>query len=82
LYGAIKFEDKRKVQDVNLQLGSADCRAYQRVIFEPKHQCQLDHLGQLHTLDKFENGHERSWGFIKVLKYSEEKAADNSVDYK
>jgi hypothetical protein len=32
LYNAIKIEDKRKVKDVNLQLGSAECWAYQSVI--------------------------------------------------
>jgi hypothetical protein len=40
LYDAIKFEDKRKVQDVNLQLDSAECRAYQSFILESKLQCQ------------------------------------------
>jgi hypothetical protein len=44
LYNTIKFEDKRKLKEVNLQLGSAECRDYQSVILEPKFQCQLDHL--------------------------------------
>jgi hypothetical protein len=40
LYDAVKFEDKRKVQDVNLQLDSDECRVYQSFILESKLQCQ------------------------------------------
>jgi hypothetical protein len=48
LYDAVKFEDKRKEQKVNLQLGSTECKTYQSILMEPKLQCQLDHLRQLH----------------------------------
>jgi hypothetical protein len=82
LYNAIKFEGKSKDQDVNLQLESAECGAYQTVVLEPKLQCQLDHLRQLHTHDKIENCHDRSWECIKVLKNSEEKAAGDSIDHR
>jgi hypothetical protein len=43
LYDAVKFEDKRreKKQEVDLQLGSNECRAYQSVILEPQLQCQV-----------------------------------------
>jgi len=82
LYDAINFEDKRKIKDVNLQLGSVECKAYQSVILEPKLQCQLDHLRQMHTLDKLEDGHDRSWECIKVLKYAKERTEDGSVNHR
>jgi hypothetical protein len=82
LYDAIKFEDKRKVQGVNLQLGSAECRAYKIIILEPNLQCQLDHLRQLHTLDRLEDGHDRSWECSKVLKYTKERTEDDGVDHR
>jgi hypothetical protein len=84
LHDAIKFEDKRreKRQEVDLQLGSNECRAYQSVILESKLQCQLDHLRQLHVLDKNVDGHDRSWECIKVLSYSEERTADDNVNHR
>jgi hypothetical protein len=82
MYDAVNFEDKRKEQRVNLQLGSTECKTYQSALLEPKLQCQLDHLRQLHILDKIEGDHYKSWECSKVLKYSEEKAVDGSVDHK
>jgi hypothetical protein len=79
LYNTVKFEDKRKVKDVKIQLGSAEYRAYQSVILEPKPQCQLDHLRQLHILDKLEDGYDSSWECIKVLKYAKERTAVDGV---
>jgi hypothetical protein len=70
------------MQEVGLQLGSIECRACQSVILEPNVQCQLDHLRHLHVLDKNEDGDDRSWGCIKVLKYSEESKAYNNVDHR
>jgi hypothetical protein len=57
-------------------------RAYQSVILEPKVQCQFDHMRELHVLDKNEDGHDRSWECIKVLKYSEERTADFDIDHR
>jgi hypothetical protein len=53
LYAAVKFEGKNREQkqEIDLQLGSIECRAYQSVILEPKHQCQLDYLRKLHILE-------------------------------
>jgi hypothetical protein len=84
LYDAVNFEDERreKKQEVDLQLGSNECRAYQSVILEPKVQCQLDHMRQLHVPDKNEYGHDRSWECIKVLKYSKERTADFDIDHR
>jgi hypothetical protein len=78
------FEDERreKEQEVDLQLGSNECRAYQSVILEPKVQCQLDHMRQLHVPYKNEDGHDRSWECIKVLKYSKERTADFDIDHR
>jgi hypothetical protein len=61
LHDAVKFEDKSREQEVDLQLGSIEFRAYQSIILEPKLQCQLDHLRQLHVLDKNESSHDRLW---------------------
>jgi hypothetical protein len=44
-------------------------------------QFQLDHLRQLHTLEKLEDGHDRSWECIKVLEYAKERIADDGVDH-
>jgi hypothetical protein len=82
LFDAVNFEDKKKELKVNLQLGSTECKTYQSILMEPKLQCQLDHLRQLHILDKIEGDHDRSWECSKVLKYSEEKTVDGSVDHK
>jgi hypothetical protein len=71
----------RKEQEVDLQLGSTECKTYQGTLMEPKLQCQFDNLGQLHTLDKNEGVHDGTCKCIKVLKYIEEKAADGSVDH-
>jgi hypothetical protein len=62
LHDAVKFEDKRrdKKQEVDLQLGSNECRAYQSVILEPKVQCQLDLLRQLHVLEKNEDSRDKT----------------------
>jgi hypothetical protein len=84
LHDVVKFEDKKreKKEEVDLQLESIEYRAYQSVILEPKLQFQLDHLRQLHILDKHEVGHDRSWECIKVLKYPEEMIADDVVDHR
>jgi hypothetical protein len=82
LYDAIKFEYKRKGQDGYPQLGLAECRTYQSFIFEPKLQFQLDHLRQMHTLDKLEDDHDRSWECIKLIKYTKERTADDGVGHR
>jgi hypothetical protein len=84
LYDAVKFEDKNREQkqEVDLQLRSIECRAYQSVVLEPKVQYKFDHMRQLHVLDKNEGGHDRSWECIKVLKYSEERTANDNVDHR
>jgi hypothetical protein len=84
LHDAVKFEDKNREQkqEINLQLGSIECRAYQSVILEPKVQCQFDHLRQLHVLDKNEGSHYKLWECIEVLKYPKDMTADNNVDHR
>jgi hypothetical protein len=82
LYDVVNFEDKRKEQKVYLQLGSAECKTYQSTLLEPKLQCQLDLLRQLHRLDRIEGVQVKSWECSKILKYPEEKAVDGSVDHK
>jgi hypothetical protein len=49
---------------------------------ESKLQCRLDHLRQLHILDKIEGDHDWSLETIKLLRYSEEKATDDSVEHR
>jgi hypothetical protein len=61
LYDAVKCEDKRreKKQEIDLQLGSIECRAYQSVVLELKLQSQSVRLRQLHVLDKNEGSRDR-----------------------
>jgi hypothetical protein len=49
---------------------------------EPKLQCQFDHLRQIHILDKLEDDPDKSRECIKVFKFSEGKAADDSFDHR
>jgi hypothetical protein len=81
LNDATNFDDKRKKQGVNLQSVSADCRSYQSVILNPKLHYQLDHLRQMHILNKLEDVPDKSWDCIKVVRYPEEKTTDYSVEH-
>jgi hypothetical protein len=53
---------------------------YQTALVHPKSQSQLEHLRQLHTLDKVED--EKIWECIKILKYSEDKDSNHSFQHK
>jgi len=83
LYDAVSFQNKSNISnniEVVLQLGVTECNAYQTTLMNPKSQSQLEHLRQLHMLDKVED--DKSWECVKMLKYSEEKDLDNSVQHK
>ena len=83
LYDAVSFQNKNNISnniEVVLQLGVTECNAYQTTLMNPKSQSQLEHLRQLHMLDKVED--DKSWECVKMLKYSEEKDLDNSVQHK
>jgi hypothetical protein len=82
LHDAVKFEDNRREQEVDLKLELIECRAYQSIILEPKLQCQLDHLRHLHVLDNDEDSQAKTWDCIRVLNYAEERIADDDVDHR
>jgi putative alpha-1,2-mannosidase len=83
LYDAVNFQNKINIsnnKEVDLQLGVTECNVYQTVLVHPKSQSQLEHLRQLHILDKAEG--DKSWEYVKALKYSEEKDSNNSIQHK
>jgi hypothetical protein len=74
LYDAVNFQNKINISnnnEVDLQLGVTECNVYQTALVHPKSQSHLEHLHQLHILDKAED--DKSWECVKILKYSEEK---------
>jgi hypothetical protein len=80
-YDPSEDKNREQKQEVDLKLGSNESRAYQSVILDPKLQFQLDHLRQLHIIDKNEDDHDRSWECIKVLKYPEDRTDDDDVEH-
>jgi hypothetical protein len=67
-------------KEVYLQLGVTEYNFYQTVLIHPKSQSHLEHLLQLHILDRVES--DKSWECVKILEYSEEKDLNNSVRHK
>jgi hypothetical protein len=83
LHDAVNFQNKINIsnnKEVDLQLGLAECNVYQTVLVHSKSQSQLELLRQLHILDKADD--DNSWEWVKILKYSEEKDSNNSVQHK
>jgi hypothetical protein len=58
LYDAIDFQNKINIsnnKEVDMQLGVTEFHVYQTASVYPKSQSQLEHLRQLHILDKAED---------------------------
>jgi hypothetical protein len=71
LYNAVHFQNKINISNnkqVDWQLEVTECNVYQTALIHPKPQSQLEHLRQLHILDKVED--DKSWECVKILEYS------------
>jgi hypothetical protein len=49
VYDAAKFEEQRKEKEVNLQLGSTECKACKSALMEPNLLCQFPFAVTVHT---------------------------------
>jgi hypothetical protein len=69
-------------KDIDLHLGIPECQIYHSTLIGSRSQTELDHLHQLHILDRSEYDQDKSWECTKVLEYWEETGINTSTNHK
>jgi hypothetical protein len=82
LYDVVTFGNHAKYKNIDLHLGIPECQIYHNALTGSKSQIELDHLHQLHILDRLEDDQDKSWECTKVLKYCEEIGMNTSTNHK
>jgi hypothetical protein len=61
LYDIVLFGSHANNKNIDLHLGIPDCHIYHSALTGSKSQIELDHLHQLHLLDRLEDDQDKSW---------------------
>ena len=76
------LKGQENLKNIDLHLGSTECKIYQSVLMGSKSQAEFDRLRQLHVLDMTEDDKDKSWECTKVIKYFEEIGRNTSTNHK